>query len=56
MICYLDMTFCSFYQECEKYDCPRALTPEVKKRAEKIGLPICQFIEKPDCFKEVKDE
>jgi len=49
MICYKDMTFCSYYKECEGIDCIRALTPQVKKDAKRIGFPICQFLEKPDC-------
>ena len=60
MICYKDMTFCSYYKECERKDCVRALTPEVVQAAEKFGLPICQFAEKPDCEflinKEEKDD
>lgn len=55
MIEYRDMTFCPFYIDCvEGTDCMRALTPDVEKEAEKLGLPICKFIEKPDCYKEIK--
>ena len=55
MICYKDMTFCSFYKECSKgKDCSRALTEEVIKDAQEWWgnpeAPICQFMEKPDCF------
>jgi len=59
MICYRDMTFCSFWEECsqeahQQKGCGRALTPEVEQRAEEMKLPISQFMEKPDCFKERK--
>jgi len=50
MICYRDMTFCSFYKECKKKDCGRAMTEEVVKKAGKIGIPVYQFMEKPECF------
>ena len=52
MICFRDMTFCSFYKECAETKCHRALTPEIKHAAERTGLGICQFAEKPECFKE----
>ena len=53
MLCYKDMTFCSFYKECNKgKDCDRALTSKVKRAAkawsENIG--IAQFADKPECF------
>jgi len=50
MICYKDMTFCSYYNGCDEEDCDRKLTPEVEAAAEKFGLPICQFLNKPDCW------
>jgi hypothetical protein len=51
MICYRDMTFCRFYKEClTGKECGRALTKEVETKASKIGLPICQFIDKPECY------
>lgn len=50
MICYKDMTFCSFYADCKKaYDCNRPITPHVEEAARSMGLPIAQFAEKPDC-------
>ena len=63
MICYKDMTFCSFWEECkEGKSCPRALTEKVEIEADrwwlsfhgstiKNGAPICQFVKKPECFK-----
>lgn len=53
MICYRDMTFCPFWEECADSDCPRATTDKVREAAKAIGLPICFFANKPDCFKEV---
>ena len=53
MICYKDMTFCTFYKECDNAKtCHRPLTPKVAKLAEEFGLPICQFTDKPECFVE----
>uniref|UniRef100_A0A6M3KTF3 Uncharacterized protein n=1 Tax=viral metagenome TaxID=1070528 RepID=A0A6M3KTF3_9ZZZZ len=50
MICYKDMTFCGFL-ECADKKCHRRLTKEVKSKSIAIGLPICQFMDKPNCFK-----
>ena len=45
------MTFCGFYKKCFSGEvCHRSLTKDVKARAANFGLPICQFIEKPECF------
>ena len=56
MICYRDMTFCQHYESCaDGLTCERALTPGVLYKASKIGLPICQFAEDPECYEE-KDE
>lgn len=59
MLCYKDMTFCKFHKECAKgKECDRALTDEVIKDAEqwwgKKGAPVCIFMEKPECFTDVK--
>lgn len=51
MICYRDRTFCPFL-ECIELDCPVRLTEDVKNSADRIGLLISQYIDKPDCFKE----
>ena len=57
MICYRDMCFCSYYRKCaNQTTCRRCLTSEVVKQAEKTGLPIDQFIEKPDCFEKYWEE
>jgi hypothetical protein len=52
MICFKDMTFCTYYKNCSKADkCHRPLTKKVKEDAKKWmkNPPICQFTEKPDC-------
>lgn len=50
---YRDITFCSFWKECKDGEaCWRALTEKIVKEAEKEGLPVCQFVYKPDCFVE----
>jgi len=52
MNCFKDRTYCGFYIDCyESVNCSRPLTPEIIALAEKKGLPICQFSEKPECFK-----
>ena len=51
MMCYRDMTFCSYWQDCKDgNDCHRALTIEVQNNAETNNLDICQYAEKPECF------
>ena len=55
MICYRDMTFCPFWRKCkDSLVCGRAETPEIKKKAEEVRLPICHFAEKPECFREIE--
>ena len=59
MLCYRDMTFCTYYKECTiGENCHRALTEEVKQKAEawSKNIGIAQFADKPDCFKEVNNE
>jgi acetyl-CoA carboxylase alpha subunit len=49
-MCYRDMTFCGF-KDCAQFGpCARTLTGEVRVKSEKMGLPICQFVDRPDCF------
>lgn len=58
MLCYRDMTFCTYYKECKDgKDCRRALTDEVQKAAEAWMKepPISIFGDKPECFKEAQD-
>ena len=58
MICYRDMTFCSYYKDCvDAEDCSRPLTPEVLEQAEKWmkNPPIAMFSEKPECHKTIGD-
>lgn len=57
MMCYLDMTFCPFWEDCAKAsDCRRPLTPEVRERAaawaKRSGMDralISTFAGIPDC-------
>ena len=62
MMCYRDITFCPFWEDCASaVKCSRPLTEQVKKAADKWwnsnleegdepeGAPICVFSEKPDC-------
>ncbi len=50
MICYKDRTFCPFYHDCVlAKTCPRPLTPDVEHEAVKVGLPISQYVEPPNC-------
>ena len=51
MLCYRDMTYCG-YADCADLKCNRRLTDAVEKAAELLKLPISQFAERPDCFKE----
>jgi hypothetical protein len=53
MIHYKDKTFCS--HPCVK-ECSRKLTKQIKEKAKSFGLPICSYIDRPPCFKGVKDE
>ena len=55
MLCYRDMTFCTFYEDCKQAEkCPRPLTPEVIKQAAewwgRDDAPIAQFVDKPNCW------
>ena len=55
MICYRDMTFCTYYEGCKHVDtCSRPLTPEVKKAAEEwwggSDGPIAVFLNQPLCY------
>jgi hypothetical protein len=53
MLCYRDMTFCGYFEDCRKgNECVRALTTAVRNAAQSNHLPICQWGEKPECFVE----
>lgn len=50
MICYKDMTFCPFFEDCAKAkDCHRPLYEYHRVNAAEIGLPITHYASKPDC-------
>ena len=58
-MCYRDMTFCKEHETCEDGKvCGRALTHKVKADADlwwgDTGAPICSFVGKPECYKEMK--
>ena len=64
MMCYRDMTFCPFYENCAKAsNCHRPLTPKVQEAAAQWAakfikdgdVPIAVFHEKPDCHEEAVD-
>lgn len=55
VLCYHDMTFCRFWEECsDGKECGRRLTEGVIQDSNRLGLLICQFSEKPRCFKTIK--
>lgn len=62
MMCFRDMTFCTYFQDCKNAgDCPRPLTDDVREAAQKwaytIGaeiVPIATWTEKPDCHEKVE--
>ena len=51
-MCYKDITFCPFVKCAKK--CDRKLIKAVKEDAKKAGLPICHYVDKPDCYKDDK--
>ena len=54
MMCYKDMTFCTFYQKCtDASKCGRALTDRVKLAAQQFNMPVSIFGDKPDCYIEI---
>ena len=54
MMCYRDMTFCPFHEDCKAgTTCFRSLTKEVEQGAERWfgpDAPISVFTGKPKCF------
>ena len=65
MLCYKDITFCPFWEECKDGSkCKIALTDEIyeagikwsKEVVETDDVLICQLVNKPDCFKGRKYE
>lgn len=61
MMCYRDMTFCTFYKTCAKAKrCHRPLTPQVKAQAANWwgsdDAPIAVFGEKPQCYEEIETQ
>ena len=55
MICYKDITFCTFFPLCKNgHKCKVALTEKIKNDAVKWwgdeNAPICIYSDFPDCF------
>lgn len=51
MLCYMDMTFCGYWQECRLgKTCPRRLTELVSQTAAALNLQVAQYADCPDCF------
>jgi len=51
MFSYKDRTFCPYYEGCMDGDgCPRALTKDVSKGADRANMYISVFAQKPECF------
>lgn len=56
MMCYKDKTFCGFWGEClDGIKCHRALTNIVLAEAKARCLDICQYVDKPKCYREIKE-
>lgn len=60
MICSLDKTFCTYYEDCANShtnggDCDRPLTPEISQRASMLRLFVSTFAEKPDCHQPTQE-
>lgn len=56
MICYRDMTFCRA-KECGKFStCHRAVTDEVERASQDMGLPLCLWAnpKKLECYQAPK--
>lgn len=55
MLCYRDKTYCTFWRKCKHgSNCHRKLDKGVAISAKKVNMPICRFIDKPDCFVNAK--
>lgn len=51
MICFMDKTFCGYWQECASgKDCHRKLTETVCSTADLLDLAVVQYADRPDCF------
>jgi len=56
MICYRDRTFCPFWKDCKNgKKCGRAMTKEIISYVKEMNLSICQFMEKPECYKDINN-
>jgi hypothetical protein len=51
MLSYRDMTFCPYWKDCKSADmCHRPLTAKVQQDAERFGMPLSMFAERPACW------
>ena len=51
MICYKDMTFCPFHEECKLgVMCPRRYSTDVQEKVKESGMCVSLFADKPNCF------
>ena len=57
MICYKDRSYCTEDTCANKGECDRYLSPQIQKDAEawwgNKDYPICTFVNRPECYKEV---
>ncbi len=52
---YRDQTFCPFWKECKNGDtCFRAFKPKDEEYVKKNNELVSWFMDKPDCFVEIK--
>jgi len=55
MMCYMDVTFCDESTCSHWCECHKALTDEVRDKADKWwgkpGVPISVFAGKPECYR-----
>ena len=51
MLCYMDKTFCPFFQSCTHgTECDRALTSDILIKAAHADLLISQYMSEPKCY------
>jgi len=57
MMCYRDMTFCPYHENCRKgHNCPRAYTGQVKRGAHRWmgeNAPVCMYSAEPECYQKL---
>jgi hypothetical protein len=48
MLCYMDRTFCPFWEECKEGEGCSAKVPKTGEG----DLPIALYVDKPSCFED----